>query len=217
MAMGPAPLPPIGLVLGPHYALTSDVGAFVLTGRDATLTEAGNLGQSGAPAPFPALGLVLEYVANRSLAADAGAFAIDAAPSLSDLALTAETGPFTLGGQDAIVAFNRAALIASAGAYTLTGQFATLTGVNEYRLVAEAGGFALSGVAVPLLPSRSLGLDTTTYTLDGLDAGFVRGLRLSAERGSYTAAGWPAAMLRAGGTARYGRRRIRTAVAFRRT
>lgn len=206
MAMGPAPLPSIGLVLGPRYALASAASAFAVTGFDATLTEAGLMGQAGAPAPFPSLGLVLEYVADRSLSAGAAAYTIDVAPALADYALTAQAAAYTLAGQDAIVAFGRAPLSAAAGAFALTGQFATLTGINEYRMVADVGAFAVSGVDVPVLAARALPAALGSAAVTGNDAGSARGLRLLAATGAYDSSGPLAQLRRSSGTATWGKR-----------
>lgn len=207
MAMAPAPLPSLGLVLQPAYVLAGDVGAFTWTGNAAALTQPGLLGQSENPAPLPSLGSVMTRAPSITLVAEAGAFSVQVAPSESDFDLVGSPGAFTLSGQAAGVVATHLPLVAAAGAYTLTGNPAVLSGANEYRMDGEPGAFTLTGVdAVPVL-ARILQADVGTLTFDGQAAGGVKGAALVAEAGAFTLSGQAASLNRVSMTSRYGRRR----------
>lgn len=106
--------------------------------------------------------------------------------------LTAETGSYTLSGQDADLLFNRL-LTADVGAYTVAGQDANL--IRGYTLVAETGGYVYTGQDAALLFNRVLTADPGAYTLVGYDANLTRGFTLVAEAGSYTISGQDASFL----------------------
>lgn len=211
MAMGPAPLPSLGLVLGPGYRAIADVGSFALTGQAADLLSTGELGQSENPAPLPSLGLVLTYQAGRSLSADAGTYTLEVAPALSDYGVSAEAAAYVLSGQDAIVNQSRPALAGEAGAFAWTGLPASLTGPNQFALDAEPGVFVLTGVDIPSGVARTLVCDPIAFDLVGQAAVSLYGRAVLGSVGAFSAAGQPATLARTGGTRKYGRRQSRTA------
>ncbi len=210
MAMGPAPLPSLGLVLGPGYVLTSDAGTFTHSGQAAAFDMNAPPATSEWPAPLPSMGSLLGLVPARTLVAEAGAFVLDVAPSFSDYAITGQTGDVVLTGQAALLPFGRASLVAAPAAFVLSGQQAALLTINEYRLIAADASFAVSGVSVPFVTARLVQPDVITYSVAGQAATFVRGLSLSAETGAFVMTGQPANLSRAGGVVRYGRRGRRT-------
>lgn len=210
MAMGPASLPSLGLVLGPNYRAIADVGSFAFTGQTADLSASGFLGQAENPAPLPSLGLVLTYAAGRSLTADAGAFTFDFAPALSDYAVSSEVGAYVLDGQAAIVKQSRPALVGEAGSFALTGLPASLTGPNQFALDAEPGVYVLAGADIPSGIARSLFCSWATFDATGQDMTPLYGRAVLGETGAFSATGQPAALSRSGGTRKYGRRRSRT-------
>lgn len=210
MAMAPAPLPSLGLILGPGYRAIADVGSFALGGQAADLLASGILGQAENPAPLPSLGLVLTYQAGRSLTAGAGAFLFDVAPALSDYAISSQVGEYALDGQAAIVKQSRPPLVGEAGAFTYTGVPASLTGPNQYGLDAEPGVFVLSGADIPSGIARSLFCSWATFDATGQDMTPLYGRVVLGAVGEFSATGQPAALSRSGGTRKYGRRRSRT-------
>lgn len=80
--------------------------------------------------------------------------------------LTADSGSFTLTGQDAGLAFNRV-LTADTQSFALTGQAAGLA--FNRTLAAASGSFALTGQDAGLAFNRVLSAASGSYALDGQD------------------------------------------------
>lgn len=129
-----------------------------------------------------------------TLFADTGAFTLtgqDAALSVARL-IGADTGTFTLTGQDAALTAART-IGADTGQFTLTGQDAELTytptGGAPYTMPASTGTFSLSGLDASLTAQRLLSGDTGAITLTGLDADLARTRALDAETGAFSLSG----------------------------
>lgn len=139
--------------------------------------------------------------------------------------LTADSASYTLTGQDATLAFNRA-MVAASAAYTLTGQDAglafnrvlsaangsyaldgqdvtlTYTPISgaTYTLGAASGSFALTGQDTGIAFNRVLTADTQSYSLSGQTAGLAFNRVLTANTVSYALTGQDAAMTYTGYT-----------------
>jgi hypothetical protein len=110
--------------------------------------------------------------------------------------LTADSGSFTLAGQDVSLLAGRL-LDAASGTYTLTGQDVGL--LRGLLLAADSGGFTLTGQDVGLLASRLLGADSGSFTLAGQDVTLtynpLTGYTLTADSGSFTLTGQDVSLL----------------------
>lgn len=147
-------------------SLTSDAGAFALTGTATGLTAA------------------------RTITASTGTFALTgiAATLGRSLTMTAAAAAFALTGNDATLEYVPASgLDADAGAFTLTG---TSTGLlAARRLDASTGAFSLTGTSTGLAVARRLTADTGTCALTGQAAGLSRAVTIAAAAGSVAVTG----------------------------
>lgn len=163
-----------------NYSLTADVGAYSLTGIDATLTY--------TPASV-----------NYSLTADAGTYALTGVDAGLTFArrLLADAGSYSLMGIDATLVYvpggGAYTLTADTGAYSLTGNDAGLTFARS--MTADVGSYTLNGVDAGLVVGRRLTADTGAYALAGVDADLIytalgpTAYALTAETGSYVLSG----------------------------
>lgn len=201
----PAYLPHIGL-LWAEYTLTSEQGAYSITGQDSSLltallltAEQGTYSLTGqdasfayagisTPAPLPSLGLLagLGYT-----------------PGI----LTAEQGTYSITGQDA--AFQRTySLAADQGSYTLSGQVAALEaslaragdpaplphlglllapGSGGYTLTCDPGIYSIVGS--DSLADFEVTAEQGTYSITGQDAGLLKSTIMAADFGTYSITG----------------------------
>jgi hypothetical protein len=100
--------------------------------------------------------------------------------------LQAETGMYTLAGQDAVLAAS-ITFTADFGDYQINGQDANL--IRGYRLAAGYGEYALTGQDAGSRTDYRLAAERGTYALTGQDIAFVVNRILMAEQGSYTLTG----------------------------
>jgi hypothetical protein len=103
-----------------------------------------------------------------------------------DYTLTADSGSFTLTGQDVDLLASRL-LAAASGSYTLTGQDVAL--LRGFLLSAASGSFTLTGQDVGLLRGLLLAAESGSFTYSGQDAALVVSRLLGAESGSFTLTG----------------------------
>ena len=96
------------------------------------------------------------------------------------LAITAETGVFTLTGQAVGLRATRT-MAAGAGSFILTGQAVNLRATR--KITAEAGSFLLTGQNVGLLATRRMSAATGAFVLTGQAVNLLFGHRVVAERG----------------------------------
>lgn len=78
-------------------------------------------------------------------------------------------------------------ITAEAGSYALTGVAAAI--VKGYNLSAEAGSYTLTGYDASLIKGYVLTADAGSYSVTGFDANIVKGYALNAESGSYLLSG----------------------------
>lgn len=117
--------------------------------------------------------------------------AIEIAAATTSYTLTAESGAFTLSGQDAALEATRT-LGAEAGSLTLSGQAATLAAGR--RVSAEAGSFALTGQDATPLVGRRVGADAGGFVLTGQDAALIAPSELQADAGAFALTGGDATL-----------------------
>jgi Ca2+-binding RTX toxin-like protein len=89
----------------------------------------------------------------------------------ASITFTAEFGDYQLTGQDASLERGYK-LVAAYGAYTLTGQEAGSR--IGYAITAERGTYTLTGQNVAFVANRVLDADTIYYALTGIDVEFQR-------------------------------------------
>jgi hypothetical protein len=146
--------------------LSASVGAFVLTGKDATLTFGSSAAGSGAPSYLPSIGLLLTFSGTYRLTAIPGVFSVVGkdATSYKGVALFASAGSFTLEGAPGLRDMH---LYATKGGFSLTGQDSGVARTYE-NLVALPGSFVLTGVAAEMTPNfRILSAGTGSFTFTG--------------------------------------------------
>lgn len=118
------------------------------------------------------------------------------APAAGSYTLTAETGAFTLTGNDAGTLFGRR-LVADQQSYALTGNEANL--LFGRRLTADQATFTVNGNDAGLIAARRLTADAATFTLTGNDAGLVYApagvYTLTADTGSFALTGSDAGLI----------------------
>lgn len=85
-------------------------------------------------------------------------------------------------------------LTAEAGSYALTGVAASI--VKGYSLNAEAGSFTLTGVAAGIVKGYALDANAGSYTLSGFNASLIKGFVLNADAGGYSLSGSDASIVR---------------------
>lgn len=90
---------------------------------------------------------------------------------LTAYTLLAETGSFTLTGNDASLRADRK-LIAETGSFVLTGNDSSLRA--DRKLIAETGSFALTGYDAILKKFSRIIAETGVFTLTGIDAQIYR-------------------------------------------
>jgi hypothetical protein len=169
----PAPLPHLGLLLGPDttaYTLVADPGFYNLIGSDA--------------------------LADFEVTAEQGSYTVTGqdADLRKATILTAESGTYSLSGQD--VAFSiggtNRVMPADTSTYTITGYDAVLTAA--YKLTCEHGFYALLGQAANLVysppASYTLIAEGGSYSHTGFDA-VLDARKLYAEYGVYEISGFP--------------------------
>jgi hypothetical protein len=170
-----------------------------------------SIGASGHPAPLPHLGLVM----GKGLPAVYGTFALEGqlASFLRGYVLPAEYGTFAVDGIDAALGSEEKVLNAETGYFSLVGQDAnvfptTTTGVSAPApfpffstilqsfagtLTAETGTFAVVGQTADLRSSR---LDSAygTFALTGYDVTLKAGHLLTAAHGAFALDGQDATL-----------------------
>jgi hypothetical protein len=168
----PAPLPHLGLLLGPDttaYTLVADPGFYVIVGSDA--------------------------LADFEVAAEQGTYTVTGqdAGLLKTTILTAESGTYSVTGQDAEFSIGGTDRVMAAdfGTYSISGQDAGL--LPAYRLAPEHGFYALLGQAASLVYAPpviyTLTAESGTYSHTGQDAN-LDARRLYAEYGTYEITGY---------------------------
>lgn len=106
----------------------------------------------------------------KSIKADVGSVVVSGfgAGSIRDYRIGTNYGTFTLSGQNAIVAFQRAPLAADAASFVLSGQAAQFS--SAIRFAAEAGSYGLSGQAAASLRGYLFTAEPGTFSVTGQDA-----------------------------------------------
>jgi hypothetical protein len=175
--------------------LAASAGSFTLNGQSATLTYVPNSAAyvlTAANGTFLFSGQAAQLITGRLLTSSAAAFTLvgqDAA-LLAGRKLTSSEAAFTLDGVAVTLLAGRL-LTASEAAYSLAGQNATLiyTPVGAYILAANAATYNVSGQAALLLHSRILAGAEGSFVVSGINAGMLKGLRLSAAASAFLLSG----------------------------
>ena len=113
-----------------------------------------------------------------------------------DVTITAESGSFTLAGQD--VSFSRSLKIgAESGSFSLAGQDADFS--SDRRVAAESGSFSLAGqdAQFDVAGITNLPADSGSFTLTGQDASLRRALAIIADHGTFDLSGQEATLTKA--------------------
>ncbi len=120
-----------------------------------------------------------------TLVAESGSFTLSGqdAGLLKASILTAEVGSFTFTGQD--VGLNRGYYLASdVGSFTLSGQDAGL--IKDSVISSEVGSFILTGQDVGLTKNSILAANVGSFTHTGQDVAFISGFGIVAEVGTFS-------------------------------
>ena len=153
------------------YPYTLDRGstAAVLVTRSSVVIASTIAAELGG---FAVSGQVAALKVTKAIKAAAGSVALSGfgAGSIRDYRIGTNAGTFTLSGQNAIVAFQRAPLAAEAGSFALTGQNAQFIGAIS--LLLDTGAFALAGQEAGSLRSYIFPADAGSFTATGQDANF---------------------------------------------
>ena len=191
---------------------TPIVGAFTLTGNDATFTKASPKVIEPVVGAFALTGNPADLRHNPDLEAGTGAFTLDGQPvdAHHNVRIEANTGTFTLtGGQPTLqrgrnviaetgsfalsgnpATFRHAwALDANTGTFNLTGNPASLTELGAYEIDPILGTFSLTGQPAQLTQNKSLSVDAGQFTLTGNPATLEHDQRVTAETGAFTLTG----------------------------
>jgi hypothetical protein len=179
---------------------TPIVGAFTLTGNDATLTVAGGLNNYNLPVDAGTYALVGQPATTRHnvrIGGGTGSFALTGQPATTrhNVRITAETGAFSLTGNPAT--FTKAtpkAIAADRGQFTLTGNPATLR--QNYAITTETGAFTVAGQPATLRHNPKIEAATGTFALTGGAPALLRGRYLSGGSGTFIETGQPATFRR---------------------
>lgn len=209
----PAPLPHIGLNLGPvtgytgvsdtgsflltgvsaglyrRYTHVCAVGSYALTGQDATLTK-NSVNSTEFPAPLPHLSSLLGGTAGAySLPALGGSYALTGqdATLRRGVGIIADAGAFVWTGAPALRDMQ---LTAEAATFTQTWIDPTITATHN-PLACEVGAYAVTGFAAGLnydgtdiIMSAFVG----TFDVTGNDAAMDYGLAIQCEAGDFAVA-----------------------------
>jgi len=140
---------------------------------------------------YPRLGWQYEAASGVVINAESGTFSLSGqdAGLLADRLLSSELGTFSLSGQDTDLLADRL-LEAEPGTFSLSGQDALL--LVDLVLNVETGTFSLSGQDVDLLADRLLNSESGTFSLSGQDANLIYSAAnkiLNAESGSFLLSG----------------------------
>lgn len=147
------------------YTLTSDVGAFTLTGIAANLLR-GTLVTASAGA-FTLTGVAAGLNRGLLVSASPGSFTLTgvAAGLLKTWLASADPGSLSLTGQDANLLRSWIASV-EAGLFALTGQDAGLLKASVVQ--GEAGSFAFTGQQADLLRGLKLACDAASFIFTGI-------------------------------------------------
>lgn len=156
------------LALGPK-TMAADLGAFTISGSDATVWKSFNLNAWGADFRVEAPTVTFFYVGTNTL--------------------NAESGEFSVSFYDSTEVRTRV-LLAMPRALTISGYDASL--LNTRKLGSESGVFLISGSDASLLWGAKILANSGSFVVAGSDAEMLRGLKLDAEPGSFLIAGFPA-------------------------
>jgi hypothetical protein len=146
------------------YALTLPTGTAVLVTK-TELQVAVRLAAVAAAFNSNGQDAALSYT--KAIRGLAGAFALAGygAGSVRDYRIGTNYGTFTVSGQNAVVALQRAPLAAAAGAFALSGQDAQFAVATSF--LAGAGSFTVSGQASTTTRSYLIGADAGTFSATG--------------------------------------------------
>ena len=113
-----------------------------------------------------------------------------------DPTITAESGSFSLAGQDAQVT-RSLAISAESGSFSLSGQNADFS--SDRRIAAESGPFSLAGqnAQFDVAGITNLPADSGSFTLTGQDASLRRALSIIADHGTFDLSGQEATLTKA--------------------
>ncbi len=149
--------------------------------------------------------VVVDYTPqNFTLTAQAGSYSLtgQSATVARNRALTASAGSYSLSGQSATLVKGRV-LTAQAGSYSVTGQSADIdyAAVTGYTLTAQAGSYSLTGQGAGVNVGKVLTAQAGAYSFTGQGADIAIGRALFAQAGSYSITGSSAVIDYSGGGA----------------
>jgi hypothetical protein len=179
----------------PNYLISADVGSYVWTGVDTTLSYAPVASGTAVPFHFktkthPRPFMPSPYGALRSSPPLGNLLVGVTGPNVT---LTAEGGTWTWTGQNATLLAARL-VGANAGSYLWTGSDVT----NNYgkTLTGDAGSYIWTGTDASLEGNFEIVPDSGEYLWTGADATLISGTRfISAEAGSFIWTGTAATLL----------------------
>ena len=152
------PFATVKSVLGTYRSLAGNTGAYVVTGKSASLA----------------------YLSNYSLACAGGSYAITGKGALLHLskAVTAGTGTYSIYGNSATFRIDHK-LTCVNGTYVITGKSATIIYNNRYSLICTKGTYAVTGQDSKLTLAKKLTLNNGAYTVTGQDSVLLYQLGIS--------------------------------------
>jgi len=147
---------------------------------------------------YPRLGWQYEATSGIIINAESGTFTLTGqdAGLLADRNIIAESGNFSLSGQDAELLTNRL-IQADSGTFILSGQEALL--LANRIIDAESGSFNLSGQDIEFILERTINAESGIFSLIGNDANLIySGIDkiLNAESGSFILTGFDAELIK---------------------
>lgn len=167
---------------------TPIVGAFALTGNDATLTEASPKSITAETGTFTLTGNQATLSVGYTTTGERGSFALtgNQATLKHNPTVTGERGSFALSGKDATFKVSHV-LGADVGTFALTGNQATLE--HNPSVTGEVGTFTLTGQNTTLQVARKLTAETGTFALTGNPATFAKLRGITVEAGIFALTG----------------------------
>jgi hypothetical protein len=177
-------------------ALPAAGGTYTLAGGAAALRVARALAAQGGTLAVEGTAAALR--ATRLLGAAAGSYAASgaAAALVPAYRLQADAGGYTVAGTSAALSYSGSTyvLVAEEGGFALSGQAADLRWTHV--LPAAGGAYVATGAAAALIAARQLDADGGSYALVGTAARTLAGREVAAAPGSYALSGQDAALSR---------------------
>jgi hypothetical protein len=159
----------------------------------AASEDPGSFTVDGTARVWQAFTVAVEPSSAKTLAADAGSYAITGTAASPEMGreVVAGTGSYVITGTAAALS-KGLTLAAGAGSYAISGTDAALELGRE--VAADAGSYAITGTAAGLSRGLPLAAGAGAYSITGVDASLEHGWVVTAGAGSYAITGTAAAL-----------------------